>query len=102
MAVKKLSKNNGGIFTTSKDEPTNAQFFCRDATRGLSEYAPFDKIIAAAALEDKIPEAWKHQLKIGGRIVAPVRESIMLLIKKDDKTFETQGFPGFAFVPFVK
>lgn len=77
-------------------------FTATNAKDGLPNEAPFDKIIAAAALGDGIPESWKNQLKIGGRIVTPVRGSIVLLIKKSDTEFEEQEFPGFAFVPFVK
>ncbi len=71
-----------------------------DATMGLKEYAPFDKIIAAAS-GDKVPEAWLKELKIGGRLVMPVKESIWLYIKKSAKEFKEQKFPGFVFVPLV-
>lgn len=77
-------------------------FIATNAKDGLPSEAPFDKIVAAAALGDGIPESWKNQLKIGGRIVAPVRDSIVLVIKKGEHEFEEQEFPGFAFVPFVK
>ncbi len=72
-----------------------------DATTGLKKYAPFDKIIAAAS-GDKVPEAWLKELKINGRLVIPIRESIWLYIKKSEKDFEKQEFPGFVFVPLVK
>lgn len=77
-------------------------FIATNAKDGLPNEAPFDKIIAAAALGDGIPESWKRQLKIGGRIITPVRDSIILLVKKGENKFEEQEFPGFAFVPFVK
>ncbi len=60
-----------------------------------------DKIIAAAALDGSIPQEWKDQLKIGGRIVVPIKGSIWLFVKKDRDEFETKEYPGFAFVPFV-
>lgn len=60
-----------------------------------------NKIIAAAALDGKIPQEWKNLLKIGGRMVVPIKESIWLFIKKDEKNFETVEYPGFVFVPFV-
>jgi protein-L-isoaspartate(D-aspartate) O-methyltransferase len=72
-----------------------------DGSLGYEGEAPYDKIIAAAAA-DGIPESWKEQLKIGGRIVAPVRHSIVVLDKKDKKEFEQKEFFGFAFVPLVK
>lgn len=77
-----------------------AHFYCLNATEGLSNEAPFDKIIAAASVQ-KIPTAWKNQLKIEGRMVVPVKEALYLLIKKEKGQFEEQIFPGFVFVPFV-
>ncbi|MDP3142631.1 MAG: protein-L-isoaspartate O-methyltransferase [Candidatus Omnitrophota bacterium] len=71
-----------------------------DATMGLKKYAPFDKIIAGAS-GDKVPEVWLKELKIGGRLVMPIKESIWLYIKKSEKEFEKQEFPGFVFVPLV-
>ena len=79
----------------------NISFLCADATKGLVEQAPFDKIIAAAA-GSEIPPAWPEQLKIGGRIVAPVGSSVWLYIKKSETEFEKLEYPGFAFVPLVK
>ncbi|MBU2109735.1 protein-L-isoaspartate O-methyltransferase [Patescibacteria group bacterium] len=76
------------------------KFLNYNAVKGMPEQAPFDRIIAAAAGEE-IPAAWKEQLKIGGRLVVPVGNTIFLLIKKDGGVFEEQSYPGFAFVPFV-
>jgi protein-L-isoaspartate(D-aspartate) O-methyltransferase len=71
-----------------------------DASGGFAKEAPYEKIIAAASAKE-LPPLWKSQLKTGGRIVAPVGSSIWLYNKKEDSTFETEEFPGFAFVPFV-
>ncbi|MDP2945960.1 MAG: protein-L-isoaspartate O-methyltransferase [bacterium] len=91
-----------------------------DATLGLKRYAPFDRIIAAASA-DEIPDEWLRELKVGGRLVAPVKNSIWLYIKKSRqgptspklqrgergspkataKEFEKREFPGFVFVPLV-
>lgn len=76
-------------------------FICGDGSRGLKMEAPFDRIIVAAAAE-KIPEFWKEQLKIEGRLVTPVKSSIWLLIKESEKKFKEQEFPGFAFVPLIE
>lgn len=77
-----------------------ANFYCLNAVNGLAEQAPFDRIISAASSQE-IPTAWKEQLKIGGRMVLPVRDTIYLLIKKGENNFEEKTYPGFAFVPFV-
>lgn len=79
----------------------NVEFICGDGSNGLLDKAPFDRIIAAAAANE-IPKAWKEQLKIDGRIVAPVRNSIWLLIKKSKNKFEEKEYPGFAFVPLIE
>jgi len=75
------------------------EFVCGNASKFVSNGV--DKIIAAASAK-KIPDAWKEQLKIGGRLVVPVQSSIWLLIKKSQADFEEQEFPGFAFVPLIE
>lgn len=80
-----------------------AEWFCQDASAGLPDRAPFDGVIAAASIVDlKVPKAWEEQLKIGGRMVIPIGNSIWLFIKQKDGTFHEREFPGFAFVPFIK
>ena len=80
------------------------KFFCQDGSLGLPEIAEriggFDKIIVAASGRE-LPPAWKDQLKAGGKIIAPVGQSIFEFIKKSDETFEEIEHPGFAFVPLV-
>lgn len=71
-----------------------------NGAKGFKKEAPFDKILAsAAALE--IPLSWKKQLKIGGRLVAPVSDSIQVLEKKSVNKFRVQTFEGFSFVPLI-
>jgi len=76
-------------------------FFSVDGSKGLKREAPFDKILASASAE-KLPKAWKDQLKIGSRIVTPVGSSIWLFIKKSESEFEEKEYPGFAFVPLIE
>ncbi|MDO8676773.1 MAG: protein-L-isoaspartate(D-aspartate) O-methyltransferase [Candidatus Azambacteria bacterium] len=71
-----------------------------DATLGLKRHAPFDRIIAAASGKE-VPEEWLKELKTGGRLVAPIKNSIWLYIKKSSKEFEKKEFPGFVFVPLI-
>ena len=77
------------------------QFICTDGSKGYKKEAPFNRILASAA-GNEIPKAWKEQLKIKGRIVAPIRNSIWVLIKKSKKEFEEAEHPGFAFVPLIQ
>lgn len=76
------------------------EFIFGDGSKGYQKEAPFDKILVSAAAE-KLSPAWKEQLKIGGRIVAPIGFSIWLFIKKSEKNFEETEYPGFAFVPLI-
>jgi protein-L-isoaspartate(D-aspartate) O-methyltransferase len=80
----------------------NLEFIVGDGSKGYKKESPYDKIIVAAAAFDKIPNELKNQLKIGGRMVIPVKNSIWLVIKKDDNKYEEKEFPGFAFVPLVE
>lgn len=78
-----------------------ARFVCADASQGFDNEAPFDRILASASLQEKLPRAWKEQLRIGGRIVTPIKNSIWLFVKKTENDFEEKEYPGFVFVPFV-
>ena len=79
----------------------NVEFICGDGSKGLSDKAPFDKIIVAASVAEEIPQSWKDQLKIEGRLVTPVKESIWLVIKKEKNKFEEKEYPGVVFVPLI-
>ena len=75
-------------------------FICSDGSKGLSEKAPFDKILVSAAAAE-VPEELKKQLKISGRLVIPVKDSIFLIVRKKEG-FEEKEFYGFSFVPLIK
>lgn len=79
-----------------------AEFICADGSKGCEKEAPFDKILASAAVQGQIPKDWKEQLKIGGRIVCPIGNSIWTIIKKSKSDFEEIEYPGFAFVPLIQ
>ena len=78
------------------------KFIWADASKGYKKEAPYDRILASAAVQEEIPQVWKEQLKVNGRIVTPIRNSIWTLIKKSKKDFEEIEYPGFAFVPLVR
>ncbi len=67
---------------------------------GLPEKAPFDKILVSAA-SDEIPEGLMQQLKVGGKMVIPMQNAIILLEKISDFDFQTNKFKGDFFVPLV-
>jgi len=72
-----------------------------DGSKGYEPLAPYDKIIAAAAVQEKIPAFWLSQLKLGGKIVTPVRNSIYLLEKTGPNEFSEKQYFGFNFVPLI-
>lgn len=71
-----------------------------DGSKGFLGEAPYDKILASAT-STQIPVEWKEQLKVGGRIVAPIGNSIKTILKKSDTDFEEIDHPGFVFVPLI-
>ncbi len=82
------------------------QIFCSDGYQGLPDFAPFDKIIVAAAAE-AVPEKLLVQLKIGGKIVIPIgkqyeSQDIVAIDKISQNEFKEKRYPGFIFVPLVK
>ena len=76
------------------------EFICADGSKGYAKEAEFDRILASASGRE-LPLAWKEQLKIKGKIVAPIGTSIWTFIKKSKNSFEEIEHPGFAFVPLI-
>lgn len=78
-----------------------AEIILSDGSKGYKKEAHYDKIIAAAAAKESIPEEWKKQLKIGGRIVAPVENSIIVIDKVGKNEYSQKEYFGFSFVPLI-
>ncbi len=82
----------------------NCRFVYGDGYKGLPKFAPFDKIIITCGAP-YIPELLVAQLKVGGRMVAPIGEGdiqVMHLIEKLSHTetrITTHG--EFSFVPML-
>ena len=79
----------------------NISFIIGDGSKGYSKEAPYDKIIVAASSKTEIPSKLKSQLRIGGRLVIPVKNSIWLAVRKKYDDYEEKEFPGFVFVPLI-
>ncbi len=94
--LSELGKNN-----SEKYGFKNLEFIVGNGSAGYGKEAPYDKIIVAAAASEEIPEELKKQLKIGGRLVIPVENSIWLVVKKAEDEYEEKEFPGFVFVPLI-
>ena len=71
-----------------------------DGVRDGIQFSPYDGIIAAAS-GDRIPEEWKDQIKVGGRIVAPVKDSILIIEKTGPDEYSEKKYFGFTFVPLI-
>lgn len=97
--LKEFGENNAKKYNFVKEG--RIKFICGDGSKGYPPEAPFDKILVSAAAE-KVYPAWKEQLKIGGRIVCPIQNSIFLFIKNTKDKFEEIEFPGFVFVPLIE
>jgi len=96
--LKKFAESNIAKYNFLKSE--RVKLILGNGTKGYEPEAPFDKIIAAASASF-IPSAWKEQLKIGGLIVAPVGQSIIVLKKLNQTEFLKEQYFGFSFVPLV-
>ncbi len=79
----------------------NVRFHQAGKEYGWPDEAPFDRILVSAAAE-KMPEELFDQLKPGGRLVVPVRETIHVVDKDEKGRISQKEHRGFAFVPLVK
>jgi protein-L-isoaspartate(D-aspartate) O-methyltransferase len=82
----------------------NIEAICGDGSKGYKKEAPYDGIIVAAATE-KIPDSWKEQLKLGGRIVYPKTENgtqQLVEVVKTENGFEKSYHGHVRFVPLVQ
>ncbi len=60
----------------------------------------FDKILVSASAKD-LPEELIDQLKIGGKLVIPVQNSIEVITKTAEDDYEQESIYGFVFVPLI-
>ncbi len=82
---------------------TNVDIRVGDGTEGLSNEAPFDRILVTAGAPS-IPEALKQQLSDGGRLVLPVGPSgyqHLTVIDRLGSSFEQQEREACVFVPLI-
>jgi protein-L-isoaspartate(D-aspartate) O-methyltransferase len=82
----------------------NCMFVYGDGYKGMPKFAPFDKIIITCGAPF-IPEDLVAQLKVGGRMVAPIGDGdvqVMHLIEKISETETRVTTHGkFSFVPML-
>ena len=82
---------------------SNITVILGDGGRGLPEYAPYDRVIVAAAAPT-IPEPLLLQLDEGGRMIIPVGSpdiQVLRLVRKSQGEFFTSDLEGCRFVPLL-
>ena len=96
------------LFLKTKDFLPSIGYQCMfiygDGYKGLPKFAPFDRIIITCGAP-KIPDKLIEQLKIGGRMVAPIGDGniqVMHLIEKvSESETKITKHGDFSFVPML-
>lgn len=89
--IPELAKN--ALISISKAVPQLLEYvtiYVGDGTKGLMEFAPFDRIIVTAAAP-KIPEPLIEQLALGGLMVIPVGSRYEQVLQVISKSTEPPG-----------
>ena len=77
-----------------------------DGSKGLPEFAPYDKIVSSASPVEKIPRAWINQLKPGGILVTPLgpaySQDLILLEKTKDGKIKRKNLGPVIFVELIE
>jgi protein-L-isoaspartate(D-aspartate) O-methyltransferase len=75
-----------------------------DGTIGWEEFTPYDGIIVTAG-SPSVPNSYKKQLAINGRLVIPVgtrhSQTLKIITKIEEEKFEERDIPEFTFVPLI-
>ena len=74
-----------------------------DGYHGWPERAPFDAILLTAAPPDDVPRPLLDQLKVGGRLVAPVGRGLQTLVRitRTETGFHRESIAPVRFVPMT-
>ena len=78
----------------------NAKIIQAGKKIGLSEHASYDKILVSAEAEE-LPQELLQQLKVGGVMIIPIKNTLYKLEKLAEGKIKETAFPGFVFVPLV-
>jgi protein-L-isoaspartate(D-aspartate) O-methyltransferase len=82
----------------------NPSLFCGDGSKGIAEYAPYDKILVTAGAPF-VPEILLKQLKIGGVMVIPVgdeaTQKMTTILRINENDYDKITLDTFRFVPLV-
>ena len=82
----------------------NCRIIAGDGMKGLPQEAPFDAILVAARI-DKVPEALRQQLAIGGRLIIPVGDEsvqqLTCITRTDEDSWISHAIAPVRFVPLL-
>jgi protein-L-isoaspartate(D-aspartate) O-methyltransferase len=82
----------------------NVEVKAGDGSEGFKDKAPFDRIIVTAAVPD-VPQPLVDQLKVGGRIVAPIGDlygqHLFIITKLREGAIDRKDLGTFKFVPLI-
>ena len=82
----------------------SVNFFYGDGHEGKPQYSPFDAVLITAATKS-IPQPLLEQLKVGGRLVAPVGgkglQKMTLVEKIAENEYRYSDHGSFVFVPML-
>ncbi len=83
---------------------SDIHFYYGDGTMGLSEYAPYDRIIVTAGAP-AVPRALVEQLNTNGMLVIPVGDAesqkMLRITRLANGELKKETFKNFAFVPLL-
>lgn len=79
----------------------NVKFHEAGKEYGWPQEEPYDRILVSAAAE-QMPKELFGQLKPGGRLVVPVKNTIYIVDKDEKGKITQKEKPGFVFVPLIK
>ncbi len=88
-----------GAKNLEKCNITNAKIKRAGTTLGDPKGAPYDKILVSAAAR-KFPDELLSQVREGGVIVMPVRDSVWRIVRIEHQPV-VEKFEGFIFVPLI-
>ena len=87
-----------GQVNLAKYHLAQAKILLANKKLGLTQHAPFSKILVSAAATS-LPQELVGQLKIKGRLVLPINNSIWQIDKISDDQIRIKEYYGFSFVP---
>lgn len=80
------------------------EFFLGDGSKGITQHAPYDKILVTAGAPF-VPEILLKQLRVGGILVIPVgdekSQKMVTVLRVSESEYEKIELDTFRFVPLV-